>query len=1064
MLLESLKKLPHFAAYESKFHQLFANYANNGKDLYCHENENSQEYNKRIPLFVKRIMPVFENVSTAEDAYKILIFLYHFEIKNAGSNYGNKARSNELSEHLLNNHVQFCKLSIHFLTDEKTLEELVLLDFKWLFQRSTTLNRLGTRNFINLSRLEKIFDAINKHNFTTITLLDEAKQGLDNYAASCLKEVSPGEIKANGLLVPNSRAEAFLELRTSLKSEDFTWQAFITLIETPEFRIKAGYFDKGKAAPRYSLWPLVASIVRAFQEQERFFMQFKSSNYLELIIGDDECFKSLNPHYFAMILIYCDRDLFVKLLTKYERMDSWQPFTDLATGKLLDKNTLLAIRQEQDEKQIEALPKITFEVEFSNPIKPDELTPESLCSMGNNLIGFVQLFQGFRQYYSASDNKRFTEILENISKTNLNSVSCLNKSKAEAEKILAVCTKQLREAFNEFLDFLNRNYKDGDISLDGFTVRARLTLCYALNIKLTHTYFSGDYALKIDGLIKNLLVKVKPPYAFDPQSNLRCLPDIQAAKELPVLYGKRLTPKLLHQLAANWLKFYDDKLVTGRELPSIALKKLFDILNQMETELQDELKDHKPLLTSFCTRTFPMLFNDPDVRLERQKDKTVDMFLMTLESSINFTLYDPQPVDKKKQIKFSDLANKLDLYTRKQTFFTDHNASYFTKMKEIAPFIPDEEKDEKEVGHHFQRGVFKQLFGRKSDWINKLENVLAQIRNHHQEFVNDFPLDKFDLALLKNLLAERWAELCALSEHPDNYREFPKATDKIYQSIALLVKNGLKNFEPNAEITAYQLLMPGRIAQGVYGMNDVDEFKYEHIIALPQGKWVYVPYLLDRYKNNGQLVNIISSGGETIATQALTENETQHIVKYYPDIAQTLLQHFTERYCETGFDGKVKEAFIAYLKESVFREGYVSFYYGDHDTRSKLASDRLAVFLDTLPIQQRDILLNMKIPESSYTLARTLNNEVTSCITMAGFYIAKLVWHNCPDVKIEELGEHPESYRNAIIGVPRKPNSKNDWGNISLNEKPLYELYAAKHLPFYKQNQKELAKLKSRQA
>lgn len=105
----------------------------------------------------------------------------------------------------------------------------------------------------------------------------------------------------------------------------------------------------------------------------------------------------------------------------------------------------------------------------------------------------------------------------------------------------------------------------------------------------------------------------------------------------------------------------------------------------------------------------------------------------------------------------------------------------------------------------------------------------------------------------------------------------------------------------------------------------------------------------------------------------------------------------------------------------------------------------------------------MKIPGSFYTLAQTLDTTVTTCITSAGYYIAKLVWHNCPDVTIEDLGDHHAEVRNEIQNIPRKPNKKNDWGKINENEKPLYELYASKYMPFYKQNQKELAKLKLRQ-
>ncbi|MDX1902145.1 MAG: hypothetical protein SFW66_09135 [Gammaproteobacteria bacterium] len=610
-----------------------------------------------------------------------------------------------------------------------------------------------------------------------------------------------------------------------------------------------------------------------------------------------------------------------------------------------------------------------------------------------------------------------------------------NKTQIQLEQHIENVKSTIHKAFKNCLRLARECWQPGDIRPDHLGIRLRIFLCLLFNItpeklhyydSLTAAQLDERLQARIESFGKNTLLHTLPAHL-----SLPYYLDIKIKQN--ILMNDSLTSRQLYAIAIQWLKEYDKDLLTSCErIPSPLLAKLFEILNEMP-------HDENPLPKDWCQQHLSPLYK---MRAINDRD---EYFLEIIESSNSYADTLKQSNIESELVMKSSLNDSIAMYSGKSaqnemTKFLDLMQAPMAENKKINP-------------SHLQAGFFRRTFSSWSEDITRLDSMIQRIQKRHDMRFGDFPLDSTDISWLTRLLGQRWERLCRSieqpGEFPKNYETFSLRTDRIWLHLALLVKAAIKNIDPNSQITAYSLLMPGRLPDNRAGiiqrdamreekyadpndaiLADIDDYEYKNIVTLPTG-WVHGPALMSAYQTTGKLMNPFLGCDLTIA-------EVKHILSHHQDIAKQLHIIF---YQHTAIiDKETTRVFLEYLHHSIFSNGFSGNYNHHQNYDARNAWVKLIKYVENLPTEKKKKLLNTPLPNSHQTLADAVFPPENQCITTSGMYIAQALWQERAELTENDFPECIRSrMKNYNFDKIKRKNAK-PIEHIQPNERAFLEV------------------------
>lgn len=524
---------------------------------------------------------------------------------------------------------------------------------------------------------------------------------------------------------------------------------------------------------------------------------------------------------------------------------------------------------------------------------------KNIKKLSNKIDGLCRLLQFLSKQFP---DPFFKNMEGDLHKIQDKVKGCVKQPNTLREKLDMYFFK-VQECTQQMMAKLMKGYKHGDIHPNGYTVQARVLLCHLLNIRFWNEqpprYVSGEYALDIDKKVDLFAFQWDRELELDIPYETIFMPfPIEPQLTIPKTYGHVLTPRLLYELAANWLLHCDrKKLLAGERLP-YALNVLFDALNAISSRVGID----QPLPDPWCQQHIWDNFLDiARIRSEAIHNVVTESFYSAIRNCANFVRIGEQKcADGSPAIKFSDLEEAFALYKDQaiKQSFARYRADLHVQVPSVTttagPGAP-ETKDDK------WKKPFQCSFWGAKDEMQALEKCLKYIKTRHQLPLEtkDFDLDYEDAQRLKGLLERRWYRLIKENkEEPANYRTFNTPEDSIYLLIALILKDVFRNY--GETFCTYSLLMPGHInfpervkkssekERKDVSKHHIDTINWRNVIVLPDHRWILQDDLITNYRYN--MLN------DTFSKTPLSKADVQHIIEQYPDVGKELLSIFVSRY------------------------------------------------------------------------------------------------------------------------------------------------------------------------
>lgn len=614
-------------------------------------------------------------------------------------------------------------------------------------------------------------------------------------------------------------------------------------------------------------------------------------------------------------------------------------------------------------------------------------------------------------------------------------------------------TSSLQADMKVFLEVLKQcYYKNGDVDFNGFTCILRQLLCQALNIQLASmqakarkvfpTYLNRAIALQVDKIIDEKITNFVWETLSESQFTLNLPVNMLVTKAVPDTAEQILTARVLYQIAFNWQANYKSE-----EEYHFLLNKLLGVLMQIPAELPQD----KALPQAWCEQHLKPLLNDLG-NLNNPENKIPCLFL---EAIGNFPIFlsttAQQASENDEIIKCSHLKEILALYKNERK--ANVIKRYFERVQAPASLTCTAAAVENKLKSPGSFGI--RLFSQVSG-LEKFEAALNRIiRRHKLVMANaDFALDKGDMTILQDLLAQRWAELQADPRKLNNYKHFHDALDRIYLLIALVLKQVAINI--GQEISAYQFLMPGMIKQGRLDRNneeekgaeiilekDIDDYNYSDILTLKDGRWLPQSQIIYQYQRSKLLK-------DPFTQIELSVDVVEHILNTYPLAAEKLCDEFVGHFCDILDHPEIQRQLLLFINASFHVSGFISSYSSEDDKKAVAAYNRLMDYIAKLSDQVRKLLMLIPVPGSgsNQKLSDLLLGKVKlGCVTAVCYDIAKVLWVNCPNIQFEEFGPQfalmEDSRKRWVTDLPRKPHNSPELANnqaIQANQIPLRDL------------------------